>query len=570
MTTHGMSRQQQLALAAALLLVFFGVLIITLLGSPAKVVFGAQASALSSLMESSEGQLEYVGGGGGRTLSLSSLYSANSSAFFSPSELSPIELDPYFSNAPLARRRSQRNLPQTLFMSSGGGKSKKECKGYKDWVISSRIGHSFKCAGCSGTWGSYWIRTMEKMGYVQTSNVRSDTLFLLDYAKKGCLKYSDQISQQRAVRMCARSEEIPRGFASKGAPEEWIQEYCKRKEHQMRGQSEAESGLVMAGCEVPPSYYIPTYFLVKSYKEGSPDGVIDRLRSAAQAEQQENQGDNSLPNAWILKSLSGYASKGNKIVSSIAHAINEVENSNMDSFLLQEYEMRPLLHQGRKISLRCFVVILSMNPLRVVYVDGPVFRAVKKYDGYGFDRLAHLTNAFFEAPQFKSQTAKLEEDTILDFSYLPAAVAASSGARKLGIGGKARDAANWVRDVLRPTIKSIAKTAVLALYEHANKDFIKNFEGMTGVPLCFDFMINDDLRVWFHEYNVGCGLRGSPSLPNQWRVDSFGNTLLLMEELHYRIQRGDVSTRLSDMCWSPFLTRDYTDLEILIDGEADV
>lgn len=413
------------------------------------------------------------------------------------------------------------------------------CPDYQRQAKQWRSTQTFSCYNCAGTWGGHWKVFMRDLGYKESrDHFASTNLFNLVYSGSFCKKLSQPVHRRKSIRICTRTDEVPWNFAFKGVPELMLEHYCVSGSQR---------------CPIPLEAYIPKYFLASSPLEKPVEEAVNMIKREAALPSRNNA-------AWIVKTLNGYESKGNRIVKSLDEALDVVQKERMKEFLVQEYEMRPLLHNGKKISIRSFVVILSFKPLKAVYVDGPVFRAVNEYDGFGFNRQSHLTNSFFESLRFKRDLRRLERDTILDFSFLSEAV------RQLrptydGLADR------WVEETLRPTLKTITSTVVRALAEHANHSFISHFGGLTAIPLCFDFLVNADLRVWFHEFNVGCGLRGSPELANQWRVDSFGNALVLLEELNFRRLRKDTSKRLSDFCWSRFWTREWTDLEILVDDD---
>jgi hypothetical protein len=161
-----------------------------------------------------------------------------------------------------------------------------------------------------------------------------------------------------------------------------------------------------------------------------------------------------------------------------------------DDWLVQEYLDRPHLLDGRKYVLRLYLLIASIEPLRVyLYRDGFVKLASEPYSAGDFDNLyAHLTN-----PDINAHNDKVEAPVVFhsfdDYRTWLSAQGADAGALFERIREMAVICAAAARDqMLARTVKSGASAQ--ACYE------------LIGL----DCMVDKDLKPWLLECNL------SPSL----------------------------------------------------------
>lgn len=99
----------------------------------------------------------------------------------------------------------------------------------------------------------------------------------------------------------------------------------------------------------------------------------------------------------ILKPDDGTQGGGIYLVGSVSEAKRRMETSHMDGAVLQEYIARPLLLDGHKFDIRAYVLVLSLEPLRILMCrEGMVRVCSQRYqppDKGNMHRTAtHLTN----------------------------------------------------------------------------------------------------------------------------------------------------------------------------------
>nr|VZI21537.1 unnamed protein product [Spirometra erinaceieuropaei] len=78
--------------------------------------------------------------------------------------------------------------------------------------------------------------------------------------------------------------------------------------------------------------------------------------------------------------------------------------------ILQRYIDKPLLLDGRKFDIRCYLLIVSSMPFLVLFHPGYVRVCTRKYDVNSPDLLVHLTNQYIQKKD--PNYSKLKEDTV--------------------------------------------------------------------------------------------------------------------------------------------------------------
>ena len=104
---------------------------------------------------------------------------------------------------------------------------------------------------------------------------------------------------------------------------------------------------------------------------------------------------------WIYKPSSSYGGEGIKLVYDIKEAMNDivqlkkthVQKKNDDNFsLIQKYIEDPYLLDGKKFDFRVFPMVVSTNPLLVIYLNGYIRSTLFDYELMNPDVSIHLTN----------------------------------------------------------------------------------------------------------------------------------------------------------------------------------
>ena len=167
--------------------------------------------------------------------------------------------------------------------------------------------------------------------------------------------------------------------------------------------------------------------------------------------------------------------------------------------LMQQFIHNPMLIHNRKSDFRLYMLVASTNPLIAFYHDGYFRISSTEYDPRSSEKSSLVTNSAI-SPQlrtarktgfFEGKTyAELKEDQSWLFGRLQ---------KYLLDEGMITDP-DWVENHLRPE----AKKAMIHLLRSAQHGFLKRssvFE-LYGV----DFMLDDQLNLWFIEANALPGL----------------------------------------------------------------
>jgi len=189
------------------------------------------------------------------------------------------------------------------------------------------------------------------------------------------------------------------------------------------------------------------------------------------------------------------------------------------NFLLaQKYITNPLLLDlNNKFDMRVYMLIASTNPLMVFYHDGYLRVSINTFDKHSDDRATHLTNTFvaekkFEEARTQNKTIngmtaeELEEYHLWTFEKL----------EKYLLESKKITNKNWLNDYLRPSLQK----AFIHLVKMTSQDFWKgsNVYELLGL----DFMLDDNMQLWFIECNPNPLLEGvKPELINRMLLDMF-------------------------------------------------
>lgn len=223
--------------------------------------------------------------------------------------------------------------------------------------------------------------------------------------------------------------------------------------------------LARRGYEFPQT--VPTTYLM-------PPGWA-QLQAAAQQDP---------GSAWIQKPRASARGVGISVLDDAANA------DSGPNWLVQRY-VRPHLLDGRKYSLRWYVLIASLDPLRAyVFDDGFAKLASHPFSGAErSDRLAHLTNPDVQAA---NPDLAVSADNLTHGGY----------ARRLQDDGTDSDALfRDIRRLLGFVVAAAREPLSRAAWAGAGAGPAGHFE-----LLGFDILIDEDLRPWVAEVNLGPSL----------------------------------------------------------------
>lgn len=174
------------------------------------------------------------------------------------------------------------------------------------------------------------------------------------------------------------------------------------------------------------------------------------------------------------------------------------------SFLAQKYITNPLLlDRENKFDFRIYMLIASTNPLIVYYHDGYMRVSLNRFDKSSKDRATHLTNTYLAEQKFAE--ARKENKTINGMNADELKDYHLWGYEDLLeylMSTKQVTDKNWLDNYLRPSFhKAIIHLVRMGSYTFWNQSNVHELHGL-------DFMLDEDLKLWFIECNPNPLLTG--------------------------------------------------------------
>jgi hypothetical protein len=250
------------------------------------------------------------------------------------------------------------------------------------------------------------------------------------------------------------------------------------------------------------------------------------------------------------------SASGSDSASAGAESLDESNNNNDDDdtgdagdltgdFVLQRYLLNPLLLGGKKMEIRSYWMIASVEPLIVLYHDGTVRRTTRDYTpGDWSDPLVHITNTYQQKladPNYEG--TKDERKWTLERME-----------RFLIENGRVA-APGWFNSTLKPRLKEmiavVVKAALAALAASAQHPI----RSRTGIDtprhayqlLGMDTILDDTLRPWLTEIQVGPGLSVDDAVKRALIGRMLDEVLCIALEVRLRKLRGLPLTRLDSV-----------------------
>jgi len=195
------------------------------------------------------------------------------------------------------------------------------------------------------------------------------------------------------------------------------------------------------------------------------------------------------------------------------------------SVIAQTYVTNPLLlDKDNKFDFRVYMLVASTNPLIVYYHDGFLRVSLETYNKNSEDRNVHLTNthlskdAFAEAEKTNVTLAnELREYQMWTFERLSNYLLESK---------KIKDP-KWLDNYLRPAFKQAFIHATrMSAYAFWNQSNVYEMFGL-------DFMLDDELNLWFIECNSSPQLIGT----NDYKTKFLIKMLTDLFEIQYGYYR---------------------------------
>lgn len=173
-----------------------------------------------------------------------------------------------------------------------------------------------------------------------------------------------------------------------------------------------------------------------------------------------------------------------------------------NNYIIQRYIHNPLLVQGHKFDFRVYMMISSTNPLVVYYHDGFLRVSLFEYDVNSKEKGVHLTNTAQSEKVFEDEDIQkrmgMTETELRNFQMWNY----QRLAEYLVSEGKI-ESVEWIDDYLRPKIEHAMQHLVRAVKNHLTN--ATNVWELYGV----DFMLDDELNLWFIECNIGPVIKAS-------------------------------------------------------------
>lgn len=221
---------------------------------------------------------------------------------------------------------------------------------------------------------------------------------------------------------------------------------------------------------------IPLSFVIK---EGSAEPEFQKFRDAFKRAEQER--------LWLVKP-GAHSNQGRGIlVHDSIEAVQEHVDSKMAVWVIQKYISRPLLMDGRKFDIRMYGLVTQEPNSGAFHAyffnDGYVRTTSSPFSLNSLDRAVHITND--QVQREDECYGKFEEGNKLSLEDLRQYLS------------KARRPPGTFQNIVSQ-MRAIVADAVQAAAARLNPRNIDNCFELFG----FDFMLDDDCRVWLLEVNT--------------------------------------------------------------------
>ena len=199
------------------------------------------------------------------------------------------------------------------------------------------------------------------------------------------------------------------------------------------------------------------------------------------------------------------------------------------NYIVQTFVHNPLLVEGHKFDFRIYMLIASTNPMILYYHDGFLRVSVHKYDINSTDKSVLLTNTELSKDAFKQAAngtlingmneTELRNFQMWNFTRL----------ENYLLKNRVVSDPNWIENYLRPEFKK----AMIHLIRMSQSSFSK----LSAVYELFgvDFMLDEDLNLWFLECNSGPVLTGTSEEKEKF--------MITMIRDHFEIVKGLLRSR---------------------------
>lgn len=249
---------------------------------------------------------------------------------------------------------------------------------------------------------------------------------------------------------------------------------------------------------------VPVTFHVKSANE---PGFLEFEKTFAQSEGS---------NIWIIKpGENTNRGRGISVSNNLAEIRSIVnEKSSTHTSIIQKYIDRPLLINKRKFDIRCFALLTSINSnlQGYFYTEGYIRTSSKEFSIKNLDnKFIHLTNDAIQ--KYSEDYGKFESANKMSYSDLQNYLNANYQKQKI----------NFEKDILTK-IKDIVTDTFVSVCDKIDPEKKLHCFELFG----YDFMIDEDFKVWLIEANTNPCLETSCAFLSRVIPACIDNTLRLV------------------------------------------
>lgn len=243
---------------------------------------------------------------------------------------------------------------------------------------------------------------------------------------------------------------------------------------------------------------LPTSFLLTAKSEDCElQNFINRFNelSIMRSSKERMPVKHCLKNIWIIKPANLNQGKGIELCKNLNLILKKIRDKPSGSlWVIQKYIERPLLIAGRKFDIRIWAMATGKRDL-FYYKLGYVRTSSFEYNLEGKDTYIHLTNNCLQ--QFSDMYGTYEEGNTISFDQLQTYLNQVYPSHNLSFN-----------DHLAPRMKDLIIDSYLSCKKIIEKGKNKNVFELLG----YDFLIDEDFRVWLLEVNTNPYL----GIPNEY------------------------------------------------------
>jgi len=212
-----------------------------------------------------------------------------------------------------------------------------------------------------------------------------------------------------------------------------------------------------------------------------------------------------------------------------------------EDVVVQRYIMNPLLLNRKKMEIRSYWLLASVDPLVVFYHDGTVRLTTTDYTQADWDNpLIHITNT---AQQKKADPNYYETQTERKWT-LPQLAAYLEEHKKVPNGQA------YLDNTLRPKLIDIIRTVVQGAHPLLMREKTKNGWDGRFELLGMDVILDDQLGVWLTEIQMGPGISRDPGVKQQTLPAMLEELMSIMLEVdQHMLKFGSVKKVNAAVTW---------------------